>query len=238
MISFFKNKIYVSALFFFILAVDICVKFSADPLPARFLTKTALLSILLYFFMVNKKEKHVKDKFFYIGFLFFWIGDLVLLLYENPILYIAGMSLFIIGKLFYTIRFSHQKDFEMSSLMPFFVVVFIYIVVIVLFVYDNLKDFFIPIIIYIFASMLLGLFAFLRKDSVNRKSFYLIMIAVIIGAGSDSTAVLQSFYDSELPYHQILVMLFYALFQYLIILGLLEEKEIKHKDLSTKTASF
>ena len=121
----------------------------------------------------------------------------------------------------------------MSSLMPFFVVIFIYIVVIVLFVYDNLKDFFIPTIIYIFASMLMGLFAFLRKDSVNKKSFYLIMFAVVFGVCSDSTAVLQSFYDTELPYHQILVMLFYALFQYFIILGLVEEKEIENTDVLT-----
>lgn len=238
MISFFKNKIYVSVLFFVVLAIDIYVKFTENPLPTRFLTKSLIICILFYYFILNRKQKHRNDIYFYIGLLFFWIGDLVLLLYENPILYIAGMSLFIIGKLFYTIRFSHQKDFEMSSLMPFFVIIFIYIVVIVLFVYDNLKDFFIPTIIYIFASMLMGLFAFLRKDSVNKKSFYLIMFAVVVGVCSDSTAVLQSFYDSELPYHQILVMLFYALFQYLIILGLVEEKEIENNHLSTKTASF
>ena len=238
MISIFKNKIYVSIFFFLVLAIDIYVKFTENPLPTRFFTKSLIICILFYYFILNRRQKQANDNYFYIGLLFFWMGDLVLLLYENPILYIAGMSLFIIGKLFYTKRFSHQKDFDMSSLMPFFVVIFIYIVVIVLFVYDNLKDFFIPTIIYIFASMLMGLFAFLRKDSVNKKSFYLIMFAVVFGVCSDSTAVLQSFYDTELPYHQILVMLFYALFQYFIILGLVEEKEIENKDVLSKTVSF
>ncbi|WP_397363132.1 lysoplasmalogenase family protein [Olleya sp. R77988] len=224
MISFFKNKLLISVVFFLVLGIDIFIKLGDNPLPLRFFTKTLIIIILFLYFFYNKNENNSNNKYLVFGLVFFWLGDMLLLLYETQILYIGGMLAFIVAKLFYTKRFSHQNDFKIASLAPFFVIIFTYIVVVILFVYDNLGDFFIPTITYLFATMLMALFAFLRKDAADKTSFYLVMIGILFGIFSDTIGVLQSFYNQDIAYHEITIMSFYALFQYFIILGLTSEK--------------
>lgn len=224
MVSFFKNRLYVTILFFLILGIDIYVKVFLDPLPTRYFTKSILIIILMSYFLLNQKETHCNNKYFVFGLLFFWVGDLLLLLYEDNFYYITGLIFFALGKLFYAKRFSHQNDFKISSLLPFLLVVFIYMVVIMMFVYDNLGDFFLPTIVYLFIVTCMMLFVYLRKDSVDKISYYLLMLAVFCSAISDTVGVLQTFYNPDIPYHEVMVMLFYGLFQYFVVFGLVLEK--------------
>ncbi|MGB6269948.1 MAG: lysoplasmalogenase [Olleya sp.] len=224
MLSFFKNKLYTSILFFAVLGLDIYIKLGDNPLPTRFFTKSILIIILYLFFFCSKREHNPNNKYFILGLVSFWIGDMFLLLYETTILYIVGMVFFIIGKLFYTKRFSHQNDFKIASLIPFFIIIFTYMVIIILYVYDNLGDFFLPTLVYLFAVMLMALFAFLRKDSVNKTSFYLVVASILFSIMTDTIGLLQFFYNPDIAYHKVTIMLFYALFQYFIVLGLVNEK--------------
>ncbi|WGD34966.1 lysoplasmalogenase [Olleya sp. YS] len=231
MLSFFKNQLYASILFFIVLGIDIYVKLGENPLPIRYFTKSVLIIILFLFYFYNRDENNPKNKYFIFGLLSFWIGDILLLLYETPILYMSGLTCFIIGKLFYSKRFSHQNDFNIASLIPFFVVIFSYMVIVILYVYDNLDDFFLPTLAYLFAAMLMALFAYLRKDSVNKSSFYLVILGIFFSIISDTIGVLQSFYNPDIAYHKITIMLFYALFQYLVVIGLIKEKTLDDKTL-------
>ncbi|QCE42220.1 lysoplasmalogenase [Psychroserpens sp. NJDZ02] len=227
---FFKKKLYLSLSFFLVLGIDLYFKTSDNPIYFRYFSKSLIIIMVFLYFSSNNHQKQTKDKFYILGLLFFWIGDILLLLYETPILYILGMLSFSIGKLLYSKRFSHQNDFKMSSLLPFFIVVFAYTVIIILYIYDNLGRFFMPSIIYLFTAMLLGLFVILRKDAVNKKSFYLIMIAFLCSIISDTAGGLESFYNPGLPFHEIIVMLFYGLFQYFVVVGLTSEKTIVRED--------
>ena len=228
--SFFKNKLYISILFFLVLGIDLYFKTSDNPIYFRFFSKSLIIIMVFLYFVSSNNQKQTKDRFYILGLLFFWMGDILLLLYETPILYILGMLSFSIGKLLYCKRFSHQNDFKMASLLPFFIVVFTYTVVIILYIYDNLGSFFVPSIVYLFTSMLMGLFIFLRKDAVNKRSFYLIMFAFLCSIISDTAGGLESFYNPGLPFHKIIVMLFYGLFQYFVIVGLTSEKTIVKED--------
>ena len=96
-------------------------------------------------------------------------------------------------------------------------------------VYDNLGDFFIPVLIYLFASMILALFTYLRKDVVNNISFLIVLLGVISSVFSDSITVLQSFYDQDFGYHQYTIMFFYGLFQYLVVIGITKEELISNE---------
>ncbi|RAJ16898.1 lysoplasmalogenase [Olleya aquimaris] len=225
MLTFFKNKLYASLLFFLVLAIDIYIKLSDYQLPLRYVTKSLVIIILFLIFNYNKKEKDSSNKYFVLGLLSFWIGDIFLLMYETPLFFKLGIVFFIIGKLMYTKRFSHQNDFNIGRLLPFFVVLFTYMVIVTLYVYDNLGDFFLPTLAYLFSAMLMALFAYLRKDSVNKMSFYLVLVAMFFKVVSDTIGVLHSFYNPDIAYHKITIMLFYGLFQYFVVLGLIKEEK-------------
>lgn len=207
--------------------MDVFFKLSENPLPVRFFTKPLILIVLALYYFANKKSRLKIDGFLVIGLLLFLAGDIFLMLYQVQLLYIFGLICFVFGKLFYCKRFSNNRDFDLTKLIPFLIIIFVYLVIIFIYVYDNLGNFFFPTLLYIFASTLLALFAFLRQGHVNKQSYYLVMIGVFFCISSDSIALLQSFYNPDLAYHEITTMLCYGLFQYFVILGLKEGKLLK-----------
>lgn len=228
--SIFKNTTQFTILYFTVLFIDIFLKEIEGFFYLRMFTKASVLLLLMvYFYYSRQGVFRFRDKLFLSGLVVFMIGDFFLTLYQTMEFYILGMILFIIGKLIYTARFSNQNDFSTKKLIPFFVIIFFYIVFITIMVYDNLGDFFIPVLIYLFASMILALFTYLRKDVVNKISFLIVLLGVISSVFSDSITVLQSFYDQDFGYHQYTIMFFYGLFQYLVVIGITKEELISNE---------
>lgn len=228
--SIFKNTTQFTILYFTVLFIDIFLKEIEGFFYLRMFTKASVLLLLMvYFYYSRQGVFRFRDKLFLCGLVVFMIGDFFLTLYQTMEFYILGMILFIIGKLIYTARFSNQNDFSTKKLIPFFVIIFFYIVFITVMVYDNLGDFFIPVLIYLFASMILALFTYLRKDVVNNISFLIVLLGVISSVFSDSITVLQSFYDQDFGYHQYTIMFFYGLFQYLVVIGITKEELISNE---------
>ncbi len=226
MTNIFKNTSYFTIIFLSILTIDIVVKLFFDAFPYRFVSKALVMSSLIVYYLISQNEP-IKKRFLFMSLALscFFLGDFFLILYENATLYIIGMLCFVFGKLFYVFRFSNQKDFSMVRLIPFLALCFIYIFVLMKFVYSNLSVFFFPVMIYLFSSLLVALFAFLRKDAVSYKSYVLVIIGVFFAVLSDSIGVLQSFYNENLAYHEITIMLFYGLSQYFIVVGIIEENK-------------
>ncbi|WP_452223390.1 lysoplasmalogenase family protein [Lacinutrix chionoecetis] len=218
------NKICFGILFFIILFFDIYVKTNLDSYQIRIVTKSLVVISLIAYFLINKNNNS-KNKYVIIGLLCFLIGDLLLIFFEITALYIIGLVLFVAGKLCYVYRFSNERDFSMLSLTPFFVLCFLYMIFIMHFVMNNLGAFFIPTLLYLFACLSVILFAYLRKNEVNYKSFIIVLIGVVVATLCDSISVLQSFYYQDFPYHKFLIMFLYGLSQYLIVSGLIEEQK-------------
>ncbi len=223
----FENRKYFTFVFGFILITDILVKLFLETFPYRYVSKPLIMISLIGFYVTNQKEDTKGGYNLMVIALFcFLIGDIFLIAYEINAFYIIGVVLFIVGKLFYVFRFSNQKDFKLLRLIPFFMICFVYMVGLMHFVMGNLGSFLIPILIYIFVSLMVVLFAFLRKNEVDVKSYVLVLTGVVVAIISDSITVLQSFYNPNFPYHKILIMLIYGISQYLIVIGIVEEKKI------------
>lgn len=220
----FSNTLYFSILFFSILLIDILVKTNIEEIYYRFITKTLVMTSLIIYYFINQKEV-MKKRFTYMSLALFsfFIGDVFLLLYENSTLYIIGMLFFVLGKLFYAFRFSNQKDFKLSSLLPFIIPCFIFLVVLMNLIYDNLGNFFIPVMIYLFTCLIVTMFSFLRKDEVNFNSYILVLVGIAFSILSDTITVLQGFYMPDMAYHKVTIMLFYGLSQYFIVIGVVRE---------------
>ena len=73
--------------------------------------------------------------------------------------------------------------------------------------------------------MMLAQFAYLRKNEVNKTSYWLVLIDVLFSMFSDSINILKVFYNDEIAYNNISIILFYGVSQYLIILGIVTERK-------------
>jgi len=221
----FKNKLYFSVLYFSILIIDILVKLGLDTIPFRFITKPLIVISLVVFYWINAKEKSKKKFVFMIlALIFFLLGDVFLIFKDVSLLFSLGMLGFILGKLFYAFRFSNQNDFKLVRLLPIVVFCFVYIFVVLNIIYDNLGEYFFPVLIYLFVAMLTLQFAYLRKSGVDTKSYLTVGIGILFSVMADSIAVLAQFYQDNFFYDYITVILFYGISQYLIVIGILEEK--------------
>lgn len=155
----------------------------------------------------------------------FIIGDLFLIKMESKPLFILGVFFFAIAKVLYSVRFSNQSDFKIYQLLPFLLFCFAYMCSVMLLVYDNLGDYFLPTLVYLFIVMIVAQFAYLRRYEVNKTSYWLVLIGIMFSMFSDSITLLKEFYNHNIAYHQITIMLFYGLSQYFIVVGIIKEKK-------------
>lgn len=220
----FNNLWYFTIVFFLSFILDTIVKIYLEPIPFRYFSKTFLIVILLVYFLKNHNETSKKKVVVVIAALsFFIMGDLFLIGTESKNVFAIGVCFFAIAKVMYAIRFSNQSDFKILKLLPFLLFCFGYMSFVMLFVYKNLGVYFMPALLYLFIVMIVAQFAYIRKNEVNKISYWLVLIGVILSMFSDSITLLKEFYDPDIAYHQITIMLFYGLSQYFIIIGIVKE---------------
>ena len=228
----FKNKRFFTIFYFSILTIDLIVKLNLETIPFRLITKPSIVLSLLIYYLLNKKEKGKKKFLFMILALsFFMLGDLFFIFNGTSVLFALGMSCFVIGKLFYAFRFSNENDFKLIKLLPLLIFCFTYILIILSIVYDNLGTYFFPALLYLFVAMLVLQFTHLRKSEVDRRSYLIVGLGVFCSVFADSISVLHTFYSNGIFYEEISVILFYGISQYLIVMGILEEKVKKDNSL-------
>ncbi|WAC03925.1 lysoplasmalogenase [Lacinutrix neustonica] len=195
-----------------------------EPVPYRYLTKTLLITSLLIYFIINHNETSRKKVIMVVAALgCFIIGDLFLITMESKPLFIWGVFFFAIAKVLYSVRFSNHSDFKIYQLLPFLLFCFAYMCSVMLLVYDNLEDYFLPTLGYLFIVLIVAQFAYLRRNEVNKTSYWLVLIGIMFSMFSDSITLLKEFYSPNIAYHQITIMLFYGLSQYFIIVGIIQE---------------
>ncbi len=219
-----KSTFVFSILFFAILTIDLFLKIN-DFLFPRLISKALLIGLLLFYYCENKKytTSNFKNRVTYIALTICLLADLILVYSHYTLLYIIGISIMLVAKCFYAYRFSTFQDFNVLKLLPFFLSCFVYMTVVIFLIYDKLGDFIIPGTIYIFTCLVMALFAYMRLGVENTLSFSLVFVDVLSSICSDTFVVLGAFYFGESNYTKIGVMLFYALSQFLIIIGLTKE---------------
>ncbi|MFC7443821.1 lysoplasmalogenase [Mesoflavibacter profundi] len=220
----FKNFKYFTLLYLFVLVIDTFVKNSDYKYSLRYITKPLLVVLLIVFFLINNKEKYKSGFCLVLGaYILFFLGDILLIGNDTKLKFAIGGTFFGIAKVLLSIRFTNTQDFEIKKLLPFLAFCFVYMSVIMLFIYNNLKFYFIPSLCYLLVVMMMGQFAYLRKKEVNNTSYYLVLFGVFFSMLSDGITFLKVFYDSKILYHTITIMSFYAISQFLIVVGIVKE---------------
>ncbi len=231
-LSFFKGIKLFSVFYFTLLLIHILLKnLNLDPFVASLISKPWFLLFLIVFYIINAEFKNTRDfRLMLLALFAFWLGDMALIFVENKLFFNLGILFFIIGKLIYSMRFANTKDFRLIKIIPFMLLCFFYMIFLMNFLHLSLGDYFFPVLFYLFLSMIVGLFAFLRQYEVDRRSFLLVFIGVLCSFVSDSVSIIQAFYNQLFITKFNVVMIFYSLSQYLIVLGILFEKKNMDND--------
>lgn len=213
-----KEKIFIR-IYIFILIIELSSTTFALPKFLHFIAKPLLVISLLYYFLnyiqPNKKNK----KFIVLALVFSLIGDFLLMfVHIEASLFIFGLITFLIAHIMYIIAFSKEQN---KTLTQFLTSIFllIYGVLIFMFLSSHLGNLIVPVGIYILVILIMVLFASLRKNNVNQKSYSLVLIGSLFFVASDSLLAINKFH-TPIPIPNILVITTYAVAQLLIIIGI------------------
>lgn len=218
-------KIFV--IYFLALAVEVSALYFGRQ-DVQFFSKPSLMLILLVYFWANARN-FVSQKYLIMLALFFsWLGDIFLLFEkQNPRLFIFGLASFLAAHIFYIVYFYQirAKNAVKKKLefLPSFAVL-IYVVCLFALLAPNLGNLQIPVAVYTLALSIM-LLASIHAFDFKRHDFARLCVAgTSLFVVSDSLLAINRFYK-PFAFAGILVMLTYALAQFLITVGALRNLE-------------
>ena len=159
------------------------------------------------------------------GLIFSWSGDIFLeFSHLNPEMFIPGLVSFLLAHVMYIIIFIRTpgKNSILKSRIFLLIPVMVFGIILIWFLYDDLADMRIPVIIYAVVILTMLATALNRIDKVNRNSFYTVLAGAILFVISDSTIAINKF-STPFEASGILIMSTYILAQYLIVTGYIKQ---------------
>ena len=214
---------WFAVFFFAILFIDIYVKLYCPVFPYRFISKPFVILLLFAYYYLNKSENNKQNLWTFLGMISFLLGDLTIINHTDIVFLGVSLFFFSIGKIFFCLRFSHKGDFNISRLVPFSIILFLYAVFMISIVFKGLKGFLVPGLLSFFLSLLMFQFAYLRKGVFNKMSYSYVFFGVMVFIVSENIMAIKTF-RNDLPYQDFLIMLFYGVSMYFIVLGIIKER--------------
>jgi uncharacterized membrane protein YhhN len=158
----------------------------------------------------------------------FFVGDLLII--NNTSVLFISLSLFVfsLGKIFFCLKFSHKKEFNISRLIPLTIILFCYIIFFTALLVNNLKNFLIPALITFFLTLLMFQYAYLRKGIFNKKSYLYVLFGIFSYSISEGMMAIKTF-KFDLPFQDFFIMFLYGLGLYFVVFGVINEKKDEHE---------
>lgn len=219
-----KTEKYFSVLFFIIVIVELVFGSIESLLQFHYFSKPLILIALIVFFYKQSEHLNKSNRVItLLALMFSLIGD-VLLMFVNKSanFFMSGLVAFLIAHIMYISVFYKSRN-KTANKLPIIVILLIYASGLFYFLIDGLGEMLIPVLLYLLVILTMATTAFIRKRS-NRDSYKLVFVGAVFFMISDSLLALNKFYE-PLPFSNISIILTYALAQYLIVLGILKQKD-------------
>jgi uncharacterized membrane protein YhhN len=196
------------------------------------LTKAVIIPILMVIFTGNLRSNPDRlHRLMFAGLFFSWAGDVILEFTEiNGDLFIPGLVFFLLAHVMYLTVFfiTPGKNVILNKRIYLLIPVLISGTGLVYFLYNDLADMRIPVILYaaVILTMLAG--AINRIEKVNRRSYLMVLGGAILFLISDSALAINKF-SSHFESSDIVIMSTYLLAQFLIVKGYIEQFRLKNE---------
>lgn len=225
------------SLYFFILAGDLIALTFREQYPiGEYIFKPALMiSLATYFYQtmpkqqssIDRNHSHNMPKQDYLilaALIFSCLGDIALMFKDG---FLPGLSFFLIAHVLYIIAFLYDnKGFIFSKIdrLLWSVIILAAGVGLILYLLPHLGQMSIPVVIYAITILTMLLTTLNRWKSVNNSSFQWVFLGASLFVISDSMIAISRFVQPFI-FSGSLIMLTYALGQYLIVMGYLKRND-------------
>jgi len=225
-----KNRI--SLLLHLLFVVIVLVELSGrllDNINLEYAVKPLIMIWIAAYFLIHKKKSSFTLPVL-LAFFFSWLGDIFLMFSaKSDMFFFAGVGGFFIAQLSYIYTFSRysekggkgylQRNPALGLSFPG------YVVGILILLLPGLDGIMKPIIVlYALSLMFMSMMALNRKGRVGKKTWLLVFVGSVLFLLSDSMIALNRFY-SEFWLAGFWIMITYIAAQYLIMRGLILEKQ-------------
>lgn len=205
------NKILPLLIFFIISLIDFLGIYFNSQITIYIAKPLLMISLFWYYYLNTEKL----NKFFSIGLLFSFLGD-VFLLRKGELYFMLGLLSFLIAHVFYIIMV--LKNLSKIKLKTVVIAIIPFVIIftgLLSVLYTSLGTMKIPVIIYALTISVFGmvsLLLFLQKKSLPSKT---LLIGVLFFIVSDSILAINLFHF-QLSYFPLLIMMTYVTAQFLI----------------------
>lgn len=181
-----------------------------------------MISLFFFYFQKVKQNINTSDKIMLVSLIFSCLGDTFLMFQgKNPQFFLLGLGSFLVAQLAYYFIFSKSGKTQYLKRLP----IIIYTMALIAFLWDKIpQSFLLPIFVYSFAIMMMGIGAIQRQT--NLKSYQFVLIGAILFIISDSLIAINKF-AFAIPLSGLWVMTTYIAAQYLIVQGVLWGRNTK-----------
>jgi uncharacterized membrane protein YhhN len=219
-----KNAII--SIIFFLIGLICIILLNQSAFWPGFIFKALIIPVLMVLLFINvnpfTNRLHI---FIFTGLLFSWSGDMILEFSENSTsIFIIGLACFLLAHIMYIIVFfiTPGKNSILSNRIYLIIPVIIYGIGLVSYLYADLADMRLPVILYsvVILTMLAG--AINRIEKVKRDSYYLVLAGAILFVISDSAIAVNKF-SHQFESSGIIIMSTYIFAQYFIVIGYIRQ---------------
>lgn len=186
------------------------------------LTTKPLLMVFLGLYLYYSVPMNRFTQLMLIGVAFSMIGDTMLMFEAKPIYFVIGLGAFLIAHIFYILGMSVFPRFKEGLLIKHWwiaIPVIAYSGLLLRFLLPALGDMTIPVVIYSFVILLMGLSAINMFNRTSQEAAQLLMFGAILFIFSDSVIAINKFrYEAlQIPFPTLVIMFTYILGQFLIV---------------------
>lgn len=217
-----QTKITIATALFFIAAIaDVYAIISSNEIVETY-AKPMLLTLLAVVYLVSAN----KPVFWYVlGMFFCFVGD-VLLMFKGANFFMYGLAAFLVGHIVYikiTVSFL-PKDLTFKMITSAFPFVILF-GVLMYFIYPNLNEMLLPVVVYGVTISTFGSVAFLNYRIEKSTENLWLFIGAILFILSDSLIAINKFYEPN-DLYGVSIMITYILAQFLICKAMIMKSNV------------
>lgn len=182
-----------------------------------------LLSLMIYFYQRSLLKGGRQDRWILYALFFSWVGDIALMFKGG---FLPGLVNFLIAHICYIIAFLKDNKgwvFTKKDRLLGVLIIILYGLFLIFYLIPYLGEMTIPVIIYAITILGMLLTTLNRWKTIHWESFQWVFLGAVLFVISDSLIAISRFVG-EFPLSGILVMVTYALGQYMIVEGYLRKK--------------
>lgn len=176
--------------------------------------KGLIMPLLIVIFVLNF-QNNLLSFLMLAGLIFSWAGDLVL-----DFSFIHGLACFLLAQVTYLLVFSLTpgKNIVFNNRLYLAIPVFLYGAGLIMFLYDDLGEMRLAVVLYAFVILSMLTSAINRFHKVNTISYRLVLAGAMLFVISDSLIAINRF-SIKFRAADVLIMATYVVAQYLIVTG-------------------